>query len=169
MERIYQMSKVIVIKWNKYLVKLLSPSQIWTPTSRAKTALGGKLLTLVTRKNKNYPLISEKINNQLEKLEAAKAAWLVCLSLLSLTGSLLTGPYLALLGLTGPYWVLLCLTGPYWDLLGHTNPFLHLMTDGRTNERTLQLIGLLSQPKNNNIFIFWLKYSKNILKIKFLD
>ena len=62
MERIYQMSKVIVIKWNKYLVKLLSPSQIWTPTSRAKTALGGKLLTLVTRKNKNYPLISEKIN-----------------------------------------------------------------------------------------------------------
>ena len=35
------------------------------------------------------------INNQLEKLEAAKAAWLVCLSLLSLTGS-----FLALLGLT---------------------------------------------------------------------
>ena len=35
---------------------------------------------------------------QLEKLEAAKAAWLVCLSLLSLTG-----PFLALLGLTEPY------------------------------------------------------------------
>ena len=37
--------------------------------------------------------------NQLEKLEAAKAAWLVCLCLHSLTGS-----YWALLGLTGPYW-----------------------------------------------------------------
>ena len=36
--------------------------------------------------------------NQLEKLEAAKAAWLVCLSLLSLTG-----PYWALLGFSGPY------------------------------------------------------------------
>ena len=34
-------------------------------------------------------------HNQLEKLEAAKAAWLVCLSLLSLTGTVL--------GLTGPY------------------------------------------------------------------
>ena len=33
--------------------------------------------------------------NQLEKLEAAKAAWLVYLSLLSITGS-----FLALLGLT---------------------------------------------------------------------
>ena len=33
--------------------------------------------------------------NQLEKLEAAKAAWLVCLSLLSLTW-----PYLALLSFT---------------------------------------------------------------------
>ena len=43
--------------------------------------------------------------NQLEKLEAAKAAFLVCLSLLSLTG-----PFWALLGLTGLYWVLLSLT-----------------------------------------------------------
>ena len=34
-------------------------------------------------------------DNQLEKLEAAKAAWLVYLSLLSITGS-----FLALLGLT---------------------------------------------------------------------
>ena len=44
-------------------------------------------------RNKRY--IESKIYytmNQLEKLEAAKAAWLVCLSLL---------------GLTGPYWVLL--------------------------------------------------------------
>ena len=55
--------------------------------------------------------------NQLEKLEAAKAARLVCLSLLSLTG-----PYWTVLGLTGPDWaslsltikVLLGLTGPYW-------------------------------------------------------
>ena len=46
--------------------------------------------------------------NQLEKLEAAKAAWLVCLSLLSLIGSFLVRsfwfnfywPYLALLSLT---------------------------------------------------------------------
>ena len=90
--------------------------------------------------------------NQLEKLEAAKAAWLVCISLLSLTGSFLvplgplgstftdftgpylvllgypaflslTGPYLALRRLTGPYWALLSLTGPYWALLGHTGPY----------------------------------------------
>ena len=46
-----------------------------------------------------------KVDNQLEKLEAAKAAWLVYLSLLSLTGS-----FLALLGLTRPYWALLGLT-----------------------------------------------------------
>ena len=44
-------------------------------------------------------------NNQLEKLEAAKAAWLVCLSLLSVTGSLLV--------LLGPYWA-------YFDLLSLT-------------------------------------------------
>ena len=61
--------------------------------------------------------------NQLEKLEAAKAACLVWLSLLSLTGSFLvflgpsgsiftdlTRPYLALLGLTYPYWALLSFT-----------------------------------------------------------
>ena len=47
------------------------------------------------------------MNNQLEKLEAAKAALLVCLRLLGLTG-----PYWALLGLTGPYWALLGLNGP---------------------------------------------------------
>ena len=60
--------------------------------------------------------------NQLEKLEAAKAAWLVCLSLLSLTG-----PYLALLSLTWPYWALLGLTGPYWASLGLTGPYLVLL------------------------------------------
>ena len=42
------------------------------------------------------------MQNQLEKLEAAKAAWLVYLSLLSLNR-----PYLALLGLAGPYLALL--------------------------------------------------------------
>ena len=41
-------------------------------------------------------------SNQLEKLEAAKAAWLVCLSLLSLPGS-----FLVLLGFTWSFWVLL--------------------------------------------------------------
>ena len=45
------------------------------------------------------------INNQLEKLEAAKAARLVCLSLLSLTG-----PYWTVLGLTGPDWASMSLT-----------------------------------------------------------
>ena len=46
-------------------------------------------------------------NNQLEKLEAAKAAVLVWISLLSLTGS-----FLVLLGLdlTWPYWALLSFT-----------------------------------------------------------
>ena len=34
-------------------------------------------------------IIQTERENQLEKLEAAKAAWLVCLSLLSLTGSFL--------------------------------------------------------------------------------
>ena len=51
------------------------------------------------------PVLQMFVINQLEKLEAAKAAWLVCLSLLSLTGHswsfwVLTGPYLAILGLT---------------------------------------------------------------------
>ena len=80
--------------------------------------------------------------NQLEKLEAAKAAWPVWLFLLGLTGSLrvllgpsgpylaslgLIGPYWALLGLTGPYWALLGLTGLYWTLLGLTEPYWALL------------------------------------------
>ena len=59
--------------------------------------------------------------NQLEKLEAAKAAWLVSLSILSLTR-----PYWALLNLTGRYWTLLDLIESYWALLGL---ILHLRTD----------------------------------------
>ena len=51
--------------------------------------------------------------NQLEKLEAAKAARLVCLSFLSLTGSLLL-----LLGPSGS--IFTDITGPYWALLGFT-------------------------------------------------
>ena len=50
------------------------------------------------------------IINQLEKLEAAKAAWLVCLSLLSLTGSfwVVLGQFLLTLrSHTGLYWALL--------------------------------------------------------------
>ena len=50
------------------------------------------------------------IENQLEKLEAARSAYL-WLTLVTFPG--LTEPYLALLGLTGPYWALLGLTGPY--------------------------------------------------------
>ena len=50
--------------------------------------------------------------NQLEKLiEAAKAAWLVCLGLLSLAGS-----FLVVLGPSGS--IFTDLTGPYLDLLG---------------------------------------------------
>ena len=45
--------------------------------------------------------------------------------------------------LTGPYWAILGLTRPYLALLGLTFAFVHLLT----NERTLRLIGLLSQPK----------------------
>ena len=86
------------------------------------------------------------IINQLEKLEAAKAAWLVWPSLLSLTGSFLvllgpSGSFLVLLGLSASFWVkfywpyraLLSFTGPYWALLGLTEHylalFLHLLTD----------------------------------------
>ena len=50
-------------------------------------------------------------SNQLEKLEAAKAAWLVYLA------------YWVLLGPSWPYWALLSLTGPYLALLGHTGPY----------------------------------------------
>ena len=64
----------------------------------------------------------------------------------------LTGSYLgltwALLGLTGPYWALLGLTGPYWALLGLTLHLSNERTNELTNERTLRLIGLLSQPIN---------------------
>ena len=49
-------------------------------------------------KNKGHTIYI--IMNQLEKLEAAKAARLVCLSLLSLTGS-----FLVLLGPSGSFWV----------------------------------------------------------------
>ena len=73
--------------------------------------------------------ITSHHDNQLEKLEAAKAAWLVCLSLLSFTESDwvwlgLTGSDWVLLGLTGPYWALLGFTGSYWALLGLTGSFI---------------------------------------------
>ena len=55
------------------------------------------------------------IDNQLEKLEAAKAAGLVCLSLLSLTGF-----FLVLLGPSGS--IFTDLTGAYLALLGLTEP-----------------------------------------------
>ena len=83
------------------------------------------------------------IINQLEKLEAAKAAWVVCFSLLGFTGPYLvllgfTGLYWDLLGLTGPYWALLGLTGPYWALLGLTGSFIAFadwLTNWLTDER----------------------------------
>ena len=66
-----------------------------------------------------------KINlNQLEKLEAARSAYLF-LPLVTFPGpyqALLgfTLLYLALHGLNGPYWALLDLTEPYCALLGLT-------------------------------------------------
>ena len=56
------------------------------------------------------------MTNQLEKPEAAKAACLVCLSFLSLTGSflLLLGPSGSIFtDITGPYWTV-------WAVLGCT-------------------------------------------------
>ena len=80
---------------------------------------------LIVRKlaSGQFPSINLKlieIFNELEKLEAAKAAWLVCFNLLSLTAS-----FLVLLVPSGliffwPYWALLSLTGPYLALLGLT-------------------------------------------------
>ena len=59
--------------------------------------------------------ISILSKNQLEKLEAARSAYLWL--------TLVTGPDWALLGLTGPYWALLGLTSPYWASLGLTRPY----------------------------------------------
>ena len=73
--------------------------------------------------------------NQLEKLEAARSAylWLPLVTLLGVIGRywalfdltrpnsaslVLTRPYWALLGLTRPYCALLGLIVPYWALLG---------------------------------------------------
>ena len=72
-----------------------------------------------------------KLLNQLEKLEAARSAYLlvplVTFRLSSVLPFLaivsLTGHYWALLGLTGPNWALLGLTSPYWALLGLTGPY----------------------------------------------
>ena len=88
---------------------------VWEDHSHLFTNLGlssilfWKLRGLCAPKNKMtsvlFALSQVKVynfSNQLEKLEAAKAAWLVCLSLLSLTR-----PYWALLDCTGPYWALL--------------------------------------------------------------
>ena len=48
---------------------------------------------------------------------------------------------------TRPYSALLGLTGPYCALIGFTLHLSNGLTDGRTNARTLRLIGLLSKPK----------------------
>ena len=77
--------------------------------------------------------------NQLEKLEAARSAyimlllvifpylWLPFLAFRFTEPYWATGPYCAWLGLTGPYWALLGLTGPYWALLGLTGPYFALL------------------------------------------
>ena len=58
-----------------------------TVSKHRRTRMGARLTKVLRPRDKN--------DNQLEKLEAAKAAWLVCLSLLTLTGS-----FWVLLGLT---------------------------------------------------------------------
>ena len=66
--------------------------------------------------------------NQLEKLEAARSAYL-WLPLVTLLG--VTRPYSALLGLNRPYWpysASLGLTGPHWALLGPTGPYWALLS-----------------------------------------
>merc|ERR1711884_555558 len=84
-----------------------------------------------------------------------------------------TGLYWALLSHTRPYSALLGLTGPYWALIGL---ILHLSTNGLTNgltdERTLRLIGLLSQPKTRDTegvkeAVTWkgIKKSKKVSKL----
>ena len=91
--------------------------------------------------------------NHLEKLEAARSAYLL---LPLATFGYLSWPHTASLGLTGSYWTLPGLTGPYFALLGlhgHHRALLGILmgffefANGLTNERTLRLIGLLSQPK----------------------
>ena len=71
-----------------------------------------KLALLWGEAQLSFPFVhlrkEEYRNNQLEKLECAKAALLG-----------LTGPYWALPGLTGPYWALLVLTRPFLGLTGH--------------------------------------------------
>ena len=46
----------------------------------------------------------------------------------------------------------MCLTGPYWALLSLYRPYFAFV-HGRTHERTLRLIGLLSQPKISSISV----------------
>ena len=90
--------------------------------------------------------------NQLEKLEAARSAFLL-IPLATFPGltrpywALLcfTWPYLALHGLNGPYWALHGITGPYWILLGHTGPYWALL--GLTSPY-LALLGLTLHLSN---------------------
>ena len=65
--------------------------------------------------------------NQLEKLEAAKAAWsvLICLAFPVLASFCLS--FWALMVLTGPYWSLLVLTDLYCSLLALTAPYCSLL------------------------------------------
>ena len=77
--------------------------------------------------------------NQLEKLEAARSAylllplvtfpylWLPFLAFRLTEPYWATGPYCALLGLIGPYWALLGLTLLYWALLGQRQLLSQIM------------------------------------------
>ena len=65
------------------------------------------------------------IMNHLEKLEAARSAYLL---LPLATFGYLSWPHTASLGLTGSYWTLPGLTGPYFALLGLTGPYFSLIS-----------------------------------------
>ena len=80
-------------------------------------------------------------SNQLEKLEAAKDAWLVCLSFLTLTGSFWVNfywHYWALLGPTRKYWTVLGCTGLYTRCQILCSMWLHCVSKNRMPRRTHQ-------------------------------
>ena len=96
---------------NKKIV-IIGFMQLWHRNSSLFTHLfngigyGSRLCVTLDNRFKGLSL------NQLEKLEAVKASWLVRLILLSLTGSLLVLLGKFLLALPGPTWPYLAPTGP---------------------------------------------------------
>ena len=94
-------SRVVAQLWNYYI----------------KTSEQSDFAIITTLNHIELPTQCQLMSNQLEKLEAARSAYLW---LPLVTFPYLWLPFLALLGLTGLYFALLGLTGPYWTLLGLT-------------------------------------------------